>query len=271
MLGYRGKWEVVAPTSAPILQMVDIPVQLRVSTPDPEYSMMNPGAAPDGKKSGKVEDHILGSDPVTELAGETHAEDLGRFQLPGCADESLYGIRTADADGDGITGLPALGEAAVGSKHHQARLGIVFQHGLVDDTGTRGPKVDAIFLPRRLEEIEHLLVCLDPGRQIVIRAFLADDQVVAMNAWQGWPSGGRLQDMNCRRAIWAEASCMLTRSGLSFRLRIAADIATVIGAGEEDSSALSRWLYRIFSARVNGRAPRTPLHVGTTWHGASRI
>jgi hypothetical protein len=34
--------EVVAPTSAPMLEMVAMPVQLRVSTPGPKYSMMEP-------------------------------------------------------------------------------------------------------------------------------------------------------------------------------------------------------------------------------------
>ena len=38
----NGKIEVVAPTSAPMLQIVDIPVALRVSTPGPKYSMMKP-------------------------------------------------------------------------------------------------------------------------------------------------------------------------------------------------------------------------------------
>ena len=36
----NGKMELVAPTSAPILQMVALPVQERFSVPGPKYSMM---------------------------------------------------------------------------------------------------------------------------------------------------------------------------------------------------------------------------------------
>src|SRR5579871_4392458 len=40
--GEKGKIEVVAPTSAPILHTVAIPVELRVFTPGPKYSIMKP-------------------------------------------------------------------------------------------------------------------------------------------------------------------------------------------------------------------------------------
>lgn len=42
MLGAKGNIEVVAPTSAPILQIVAMPVQLMVCTPGPKYSMTKP-------------------------------------------------------------------------------------------------------------------------------------------------------------------------------------------------------------------------------------
>lgn len=42
MLSLKGKTEVVAPISAPILQMVPIPVAERESTPGPKYSTMAP-------------------------------------------------------------------------------------------------------------------------------------------------------------------------------------------------------------------------------------
>jgi hypothetical protein len=40
--GEKGKSDVVAPTSAPMLQIVAMPVQLSVCTPGPKYSMMYP-------------------------------------------------------------------------------------------------------------------------------------------------------------------------------------------------------------------------------------
>ena len=42
MLSVKGKTLVVAPISAPMLQMVAIPVQERLSTPGPKYSTMAP-------------------------------------------------------------------------------------------------------------------------------------------------------------------------------------------------------------------------------------
>src|SRR5450631_1275191 len=42
VLASYGKIDVVAPISAPILQIVALPVALMVSAPDPKYSMMAP-------------------------------------------------------------------------------------------------------------------------------------------------------------------------------------------------------------------------------------
>lgn len=81
--------------------------------------------------------------------------------------------------------------------------------------------------------------------------------------WSQWILAGTAveespQDMNCSKAIWAEASCIATRSGLSLRFarpRTEAPLSVLV---RRDSSAESRWEYKIFSASVRARlAPKT--------------
>src|SRR5690242_21412393 len=69
---------------------------------------------------------------------------------------------------------------------------------------------------------------------------------------------GSPQLINCKSAICALASCIATRSGLSFRLacpRISLPLFVLV---RSDSSGESKCEYKIFSARVSWREePRT--------------
>src|SRR6185295_682958 len=62
---------------------------------------------------------------------------------------------------------------------------------------------------------------------------------------------GKLQVMNCSKAICADASCMATRSGLSLRFALPLMSFPLSVLVSNDSSGLSKCEYRIFSASVN--------------------
>ena len=69
-----GKIDVVAPSSAPILVIVALPVALIVRAPGPMYSTIAVGAAGHGELSGDVEDHVLRRGPAAQLAGENDGD-----------------------------------------------------------------------------------------------------------------------------------------------------------------------------------------------------
>ena len=69
---------------------------------------------------------------------------------------------------------------------------------------------------------------------------------------------GSPQLMNCKRAICALASCIATRSGLSFKFACPRMSRPLLVLVRSDSSGESKCEYRIFSARVSWREePRT--------------
>ncbi|KAH3686786.1 hypothetical protein WICPIJ_002265 [Wickerhamomyces pijperi] len=70
---------------------------------------------------------------------------------------------------------------------------------------------------------------------------------------------GNPQVMNCRRAIWAEASCIATRSGDSFKYSkpLIWDKLPCF----RDSAGFNKCEYNIFSAKVNGWL----LRISLTW------
>ena len=62
---------------------------------------------------------------------------------------------------------------------------------------------------------------------------------------------GRLQVMNCKSAICADASCMATLSGLSLRLALPLILSPLSVFERSASSGLSKCEYNIFSANVS--------------------
>ena len=72
--------------------------------------------------------------------------------------------------------------------------------------------------------------------------------------WSQWMEEGRVVRsrpawMNWRRAIWAVASCMATRSGRSRSM--------ALPRSQSWASKSTAWAARIFSARVTGRPKRS--------------
>ena len=78
-----GNIEVVAPSSAPILVMVALPVALIERTPGPKYSMMALVPPDDGQLSGQFEDDIFRGCPTAHLPRQVYADETWEEHLPG--------------------------------------------------------------------------------------------------------------------------------------------------------------------------------------------
>src|ERR1700761_1692683 len=98
----KGKRDVVAPISAPMLQIVPIPVQESDSTPGPWYSTMAPvppltvkipatfritsrseeSVSKEKDRNEEKKKQTLWSSPPANLPGQPHTNDLRALQLP---------------------------------------------------------------------------------------------------------------------------------------------------------------------------------------------
>ena len=97
----KGKTEVVAPNSAPMLVMVALPVALMEAAPGAEVFDDGVGAAGNGQLPCQVQDDVLGRGPAVHLAGETHADEAGIQHLPRQSCHDFHRIGPAHAHGDG--------------------------------------------------------------------------------------------------------------------------------------------------------------------------
>ncbi len=187
-----------------------------------------------------MQDDVLGRSPASQAPHELDAEDAGRLELPRSPDQGLDGIGAADADGYGAEAA-GVRRVAVGAEHQQAREGVVLQYRLVDDAGAGRPEVYAVLLGADLRKSKTSWFVLTPARRSSPAPF---SPTIRWSQWMlaGMAVRGRWHDMNCSSAIWADASCMLTRSGLSLRLAWPRMSRPILVPASRDSPTLSRWL-----------------------------
>ena len=133
-----------------------------------------------GQDSGHLQNHILRAGPAAHFSGELHADQLGEFELPRHSGHHVYRVGTAHTDGHHAQSS-SVHCVAVGSDHHASRKGIVLEHHLVNDAGSRLPESDAVFVGHRLEEVVDLVVAVDGLLQVRIRPHLGLNQVVAVH------------------------------------------------------------------------------------------
>jgi hypothetical protein len=74
--------EVVAPISAPILQMVPFPVQLIEVAPSPKYSTIAPVPPFTVKDSCNFQDHIFRSSPTVQFTGKFYTNQFRKSSIP---------------------------------------------------------------------------------------------------------------------------------------------------------------------------------------------
>ena len=175
-----GKCDVVAPISAPMLQMVALPVAEIESAPGPKYSTIAP--VPPSTVSTRATSRMtsFGLDQPRERAGELDADDLRPADVEREAGHHVDGIGAADADGDHAEAA-RIRRVAVGADHHPAGEGVVLEDDLVDDARAGPPEADPVLRRHGTEEVVDLLVGVDRHAEVDRRADLRLDQVVAVD------------------------------------------------------------------------------------------
>ncbi len=138
------------------------------------------GTAFDGQHTENLQDDILWCGPTRELAGEVHTDETRHTQFPRLTGQHVDGVGTTHANGY-HTQSAGIGRMRVGTDHHAAGEGVVLQHHLMNDAGTRCPKADAVFGRSRAQEVIHLFILLLGYRQIGVGALIGQDEVVAMH------------------------------------------------------------------------------------------
>ena len=134
---------VVAPSSAPMLVMVPLPVQLIVAAPGPKYSTIALVPPFVVRISHTFRMTSLGAVQPLICAGQVHADQLRVLDLPRHADHHVHRVGAAHAAGDHAQAA-AVGRVAVGADDQPAGEGVVLQHDLVDDPRARLPEAHAV-------------------------------------------------------------------------------------------------------------------------------
>lgn len=188
-------------------------------------------ATADRELASQVQNDVLGAGPSTELTNKLDTEDLRRLQLPSRTDHGVHSIRTTNTNRDRAQTASVRG-MRVRAQRHETRRRVVLQDGLVDDARAGRPELNAVLLRRALQEVVHLLVAIDAVRQVEVRAALADDHVVAVDA---------AGDGGLRQAAAHELQQGHLRRGVlhgdavdeQLEVGLGAHIAAAVGVGQE--------------------------------------
>ena len=137
------------------------------------------GSALYGKNAEDFENHILRSGPTREFACKMHTDEAWHLEFPRLTGQHIYGISTTytychHAETAGIRSM------RISTHHHTSRECIVFEHYLMDDSGTWSPETDMVFLRNRLQEVVNLLIGLASLRKILCCAHIGTNQVITM-------------------------------------------------------------------------------------------
>lgn len=156
----KGNIEVVAPISAPMLQIVAIPVQDRDSTPGPLYSTMAPvppltvrmpatlrmtsGAGSKLGRGVKRSKHTLWCCPSSNFACQVDANDFGTLEFPRNASHNIDCICTTYTTCNHPE-TTSIGSVRVGSYHEPTGERVVFENDLMDDTRAWFPEPESVW------------------------------------------------------------------------------------------------------------------------------
>ena len=208
----NGNSDVVAPISAPMLQIVPLPVQRWTPAPGPKYSTMAPVPPLTVRISATLRMMSFGAVQPLSVPVSLTPMSLGTCRFHGMPTIDVDGVGAADADGDHAEAA-GVGGVGVGADHHAAGERVVLEHDLVDDPAARLPEADAVAAARPSAGSRR-----PRGWSSLASLRSASAPTWAWIRWSQWTVVGtaassRPASMNCRTAIWAVASCIATRSG----------------------------------------------------------
>src|SRR5690606_19899404 len=127
-----------------------------------------------------LENHILGSTPAGEFTGKLHSNKFGHFQLPWQTSHYIHRIRTTNTNSNHAQST-CIWSMRVCPHHHTSREGIILEYHLVDDTRTRFPKSNSIFVGYISQEFIHLTVGDVRRLQVGFCIFIRLYQVITMH------------------------------------------------------------------------------------------
>ena len=207
-----GNSEHVAPISAPMLQIVALPVAEIDSRAGPEVLDDRAGAALHVRMPATLRMTSFGAAQPDSSPVRRTPISFGTRVLNGQPAITSTASRAADADRDHAE--PAgVRRVRVGADHHPAGERVVLEHDLVDDPAARLPEADAVLRATR---------CAGTRRPREFASSAAARSASApTRAWIRWSqctvvgtaTVGSPASMNCSSAICAVASCIATRSG----------------------------------------------------------
>lgn len=112
-----------------------------------EHSVVPQFTYPDCELASQVQNNIFWRSPSAELASELDTKDLGCLEFPRRIYQGVHCVCATHTDSN-RSQTTGVRRVAVCSQNHYTRCTVVFQHGLVDDTRARWPKLNSIFLRR---------------------------------------------------------------------------------------------------------------------------
>ena len=144
MFRSNGKREVVAPTSAPILQIVAFPVADKDAAPGPKYSMMAfvPPFTVRIPASFKITS--FGDAHPLRLPVSLHLS-VSAFSPPIHTCHHIHCVSAAYTDGNHPQ-TTRIWRMRVRTNHHTAGKSIVLKHYLMDNAGSRFPETDTVLV-----------------------------------------------------------------------------------------------------------------------------
>ena len=137
------------------------------------------GSALYGKDAKDFENHIFRSSPAREFACEMHTDEARHLEFPRLTGQHVYSISTTYTYSH-HTETAGIRSMRIGTHHHTSRECIIFEHYLMDDSGTRSPETDMVFLRNRLQEVVNLLISLASLRKILRSTHIGTNQVITM-------------------------------------------------------------------------------------------
>lgn len=185
----------------------------------------------DGELASQVQNDILGACPPAELANKLDTQNLGCLQLPCRTDHRVHSIRTTNTNGD-RTKTTSVGRVRIGTERHQTRRRVVFQDGLVNDTRTRRPELDAILFASALQKVVDLLVAINAVLQVEVGATLADNHVVAVDA-AGHGGLGQVASHELQQGHLGGGILHGDAVDEELEVGLGADVAAAIGVGHK--------------------------------------
>jgi hypothetical protein len=133
-----------------------------------------------GQDTGDLEDNVFRGCPTRKLTGQFHTDYFWLLEFPWHSGHYVYCVGTTNTDGD-HTEATCIRRVAVGTDHHTAGEGVVFEDDLVNDTSTWLPETDVVLIGYGGEEVEDFAVDVVRNGEVLLCTNLGQDKVITVD------------------------------------------------------------------------------------------